>query len=183
MLSLNCIMWDFYNTDDWWTVFQTTCSSNKKPWFLPCTRPISIRSLNQAYRLQLCRFMMESLRKLTRAAALLVCLLIAGLGCWQVGVGMQEWPATTETQRWRLTNQGWQSADSWATSWAAGPRLVDHVHPTIVAALILLTVMGVCIWASSEWEVDRLLRGKRELDSLERTKTWVRNQNDENENG
>ena len=59
---------------------------------------------------------------------------------------------------WRYTNQGWQRANEWNSNVQFEPlRTFELVHPFVWAASVLLAVISTAIWASSEWEIARLL--------------------------
>lgn len=63
----------------------------------------------------------------------------------------------TETKpEWRYTRFGWQDANEWATVGQIEhppARRFDHLHPVVLAMLILFSVLVSVFWASNEWEL------------------------------
>ena len=60
----------------------------------------------------------------------------------------------TETKpEWRYTRFGWQDANEWATVGQIEhppARRFDHLHPVVLAMLILFSVLVSVFWASNE---------------------------------
>ena len=60
---------------------------------------------------------------------------------------------------WRLTKHGWQDANSWARLQRSEEvhSPFHNIHPTLLAADILLAALGSLIWATKdERQLDRL---------------------------
>ena len=58
--------------------------------------------------------------------------------------------------KWRYTRFGWQDANEWATVGQIEhppARRFDHLHPVVLAMLILFSVLVSVFWASNEWEL------------------------------
>jgi hypothetical protein len=67
---------------------------------------------------------------------------------------------------WRHTKFGWQDSAGWSAADSYRPQQAfELLHPLIWAAIVLISVIGTMILASSEWEVKQLLRrnGRRRL--------------------
>ena len=88
-------------------------------------------------------------------------LLSAGV---DVGTVSTESTASTPVEpAWRMTKYGWQDANSWVR--LAGSETVHsvfhNIHPTLLAADILLAALGSLIWATKDpQQLDRLF-GRR----------------------
>ena len=67
-------------------------------------------------------------------------------------------PTVDSDTSWRLTKFGWQDSTTWVSDTFAPQPTWELVHPVIWAMLVLLTVLVVTIWASSEWEFARLFQ-------------------------
>lgn len=74
----------------------------------------------------------------------------------------------TETKpEWRYTRFGWQDANEWATVGQIEhppARRFDHLHPVVLAMLILFSVLVSVFWASNEWELAQFEFSKRDSD-------------------
>lgn len=57
---------------------------------------------------------------------------------------------------WRHTKFGWQDSSRWFVDSFAPVKTFEVIHPILWAALVLITVVGVMIWASEEWDIERL---------------------------
>ena len=72
---------------------------------------------------------------------------------------------------WRYTTEGWQSADNWGSDTSFIPiRTFELVHPVVFATCILLAVIATMIWASSEWDVARLISANDPFDETDAAK-------------
>jgi hypothetical protein len=73
-------------------------------------------------------------------------------------------PATTDIDStWRHTKFGWQDSASWPVADSYVPvKTIEQVHPFVWAGTVLLGVIATMIWASSEWEIDRLFENDEE---------------------
>ena len=56
---------------------------------------------------------------------------------------------------WRLTEFGWQNSNQWQHRATTAPW-VTRIHPFVWTAGILLAVLGLMVWSSSEVEMDSL---------------------------
>lgn len=63
---------------------------------------------------------------------------------------------------WRYTKHGWQDISNWTGQRAAVRQITGSFHPFAWAATVLILVIATMIWASSEWDFERLFRFKRE---------------------
>jgi hypothetical protein len=62
---------------------------------------------------------------------------------------------------WRYTRFGWQDSSFWYRTPAdLGPRMIDRISPVLLSIDIILAALGAMIWASDDWQVDRLF-GRR----------------------
>ena len=69
--------------------------------------------------------------------------------------------------KWRYTRFGWQDANEWATVGQIEhppARRFDHLHPVVLAMLILFSVLVSVFWASNEWELAQFEFSKRDSD-------------------
>ena len=58
---------------------------------------------------------------------------------------------------WRYTRFGWQDSSFWQRTPAdLEPRTIDRISPVLFSIDIILAVLGAMIWASEDWQVDRL---------------------------
>ena len=70
---------------------------------------------------------------------------------------------------WRYTRFGWQDSSSWQRTPAdLGPRVVDRISPILFSIDIILAALGAMIWASDDWQVDRLF-GRRSRRKVRRS--------------
>jgi len=60
---------------------------------------------------------------------------------------------------WRQTEFGWQNSNLWQHRPTNDP-IATRVHPFVWTAAILLAVLGLMIWSSSEVELDSLTNPK-----------------------
>ena len=68
-----------------------------------------------------------------------------------------------EESNWRMTRFGWEQTNNWARP--TSPlieRRIELVHPVIFSVLIVLLSVAFLIWATEEYDWDRLTK-KREL--------------------
>jgi hypothetical protein len=65
--------------------------------------------------------------------------------------------AVTGDTSWRLTKFGWQDSSAWVSDAFAPHPTLELIHPATWALLVLLSVIVATIWASNEWEFERLL--------------------------
>jgi hypothetical protein len=67
---------------------------------------------------------------------------------------------------WRHTKLGWQDSAAWPAADTFAPqKKFELLHPFVWAAVVLITVIGTMIWASSEWEFNRLFENSDETDA------------------
>lgn len=64
---------------------------------------------------------------------------------------------TEYAHNWRKTRYGWEDSSKWVQ---AEPipfeRRIELIHPLAVSGIILLSSIGMLIWASEEWDTERL---------------------------
>lgn len=96
---------------------------------------------------------------------LLVTLLATGpyLGVGSIGalspitVLFQEIEVNEASHNWRKTRYGWEDSAKWIQ---AKPilfeRRIELIHPLAISGIILLSSIGMLIWASEEWDTERL---------------------------
>lgn len=66
--------------------------------------------------------------------------------------------------QWRLTRDGWRQIDIGPQppfQLLNLPRPVPRVHPFLFTASLLLLVVAASVWASDEWEWERLTDSRR----------------------
>ena len=93
---------------------------------------------------------------------LLVTLLAAGpyLGVGSIGALSPIAVLSQETDighNWRKTRYGWEDSSKWIQ---AEPilfeRRIELIHPLAISGFLLLSSVGMLIWASEEWDTERL---------------------------
>jgi hypothetical protein len=57
---------------------------------------------------------------------------------------------------WRHTKHGWQDSNRWPVDTYVPRKTIELLHPFTWAAIVLISVVGTTIWATSEWEIARL---------------------------
>jgi len=69
-------------------------------------------------------------------------------------------PLTTSSDidtTWRHTKFGWQDSATWTAADSFVPqKAVELIHPLVFAITILILVIAAMVWASNEWEIERL---------------------------
>lgn len=105
----------------------------------------------------------KSIRKKHSSAFLMLTSMVwCAVACVQLALSTQDQVSTEAVEiQWRLTKFGWMDATTWATSWTEPARTIDFIHPTIFAGMIFLFTVWAMIWASSEWDVERLFSGDK----------------------
>ena len=58
---------------------------------------------------------------------------------------------------WRYTNEGWRNIAPLIVQPEPSPSPIRKIHPFVWAATILLASLSLTVWASSEWDMSRLL--------------------------
>jgi len=62
---------------------------------------------------------------------------------------------------WRHTREGWQDTSHWSSEDTFVPQpFAELIHPLVWTGLVLLAVIVLMVWASSEKEVARLMGDK-----------------------
>ncbi|HMP80912.1 MAG TPA: hypothetical protein PKD54_15760 [Pirellulaceae bacterium] len=60
---------------------------------------------------------------------------------------------------WRYTRFGWEDANAWVAV-PAIPTAKPMIHPIAVSVLILFAALAAMLWASEEYDFDRLFAGQ-----------------------
>lgn len=91
---------------------------------------------------------------------------IANASLHTQGVGNRSsWTATSADidSTWRHTKHGWQDSATWHAADSYVPvKTIEQLHPFVWAGTVLIAVIAVMIWASSEWEIARLFENHEE---------------------
>ena len=105
------------------------------------------------------RQILKPIKKLVVCTLLLVVTLLVagtyfGLDSSQAVAPYQD---TAISSTWRRTRYGWEDSSKWVT---AKPirfeRRIELIHPLAISGIILLSSIGMLIWASEEWDTERL---------------------------
>ena len=64
-------------------------------------------------------------------------------------------------KNWRKTRKGWEESSKWVQAESIEyERKIELVHPLSVSGIILLSSIGMLIWASEEWDTERLFSSR-----------------------